>query len=286
LTKGACSMFGAWGKSIPSSMSLLQLRGLDWDMDGPFRNYPQVTIYHPDDGHPFANVGYAGFIGSFSGMSSVPSATSEIGVSYHDDSFGEESRFGIPFTYLLRDLLQFDNSLTDSMNRITNANRTCDLILGVGDGNMAQFRGVEYSASVANFYDDTNMQPNATWHPIIENTVYYGMDWNCPNYDTVFAQQLNVLWGNITAENGILNITSIIQSGDNFCSYYDLTPSHPTMWVAFASAAGTEGPANAYDRTFAKLDMLKLFALSAPTPEQIEATKNVVWHNDRTGKTA
>ena len=36
--------------------------------------------------------------------------------------------------YLLRDILQFDNSLEKAMQRISSAHRTCDLILGVGDG--------------------------------------------------------------------------------------------------------------------------------------------------------
>jgi len=281
LTKGSCSMFGAWGKAVPSNYSLLQLRALDWDMDGPFRNYPQITIYHPDNGHPFANVGYAGFIGSFSGMSSTPTATSEIGVSFPDDTFGKESRQGIPFTYLLRDLLQFDKSLNDSMDRITNANRTCDLILGVGDGNMAAFRGIEYSYSVAKFFDDTNMEPDEDWHPKIPNTVYYGMDWNCPNYDEVFAQQLNALYGRITPENGILNITSILTSGDNFISYYDLTPWRQQMFVAFASTQGSAGPGAAYDRTFSKINMTDLWFLPPPTADQIEASRDVVWNPRR-----
>jgi len=286
LTKGSCSMFGAWGKAVPSQYSMLQLRGLDWDMDGPFRDYPQITVYHPNsgNGHPFANVGYAGFIGSFSGMSSVPLGTSEIGVSYPDDTFGKESRQGIPFTYLLRDFLQFDNNIQDSINRVTNANRTCDLILGVGEGVTPGFRGIEYSYSVANFFDDTNMQPTADWHPLIENVVYYGMDWNCPNYDTVFARQLNYHWGNITPEIGILNITAILQSGDNFCSYYDLTPGTQQMYVAFASAHNASGPANAFDRQFAKIDMKTLFALSPPTEEQIGATAHIIPDLDRTGK--
>jgi len=286
LTKGSCSMFGAWGAAIPANYSAIQLRGLDWDMDGPFRDWPQITVYHPTQGHPFANVGYAGFIGSFSGMSNVPTATSEIGVSYPDDTFGNESRHGIPFTYLLRDLLQFDNSLTDSMNRITNANRTCDLILGVGDGNMGTFRGVEYSASVANFYDDVDMQPEGDWHPRIQNVVYYGMDWLCQNYDIVFAKQLNYHWGNITPEIGILNITSILQSGDNFCTYYDLTPSHQQMYIAFAAAHGAPGPPAAYDRQFNKIDMTALFNVAPPTMEQIEATKDVVFDYSRTGRAA
>jgi hypothetical protein len=283
LTKGSCSMFGAWGAAIPNNYSLIQLRALDWDMDGPFRDYPQVTVYHPNvgSGHPFANVGYAGFIGSFSGMSSIPMATSEIGVSYPDDTFGRESRFGIPFTYILRDFLQWDNSLNESLTRITNANRTCDLILGVGDGVNAAFRGIEYSASTANFYTDTDMMPEADWHPRINNTVYYGMDWLCPNYDEVLAQQITYAYGQITPELGIKNITAILTSGDNFVSYYDLTPGHPTMFTSFAGAHGCSGAPEAYNRQFSSLDMKALFSTPPPTQEQVEATKDVKWTDPR-----
>ena len=35
-------------------------------------------------------------------------AISEIGAAYADYTFGKESRKGIPFTYLLRDVLQYD----------------------------------------------------------------------------------------------------------------------------------------------------------------------------------
>nr|XP_006823778.1 PREDICTED: protein dcd1B-like [Saccoglossus kowalevskii] len=138
LTKGSCSMYGAWGKAVPMPGSVMQLRALDWASDGPFQNHPQITVYHIDEtnsnnGHTFANVGWTGWIGSIQGMSSKQMAISEIGVSYPDDTFVKESRFGYPFTYILRDILQFDNTLDDSINRIANARRTCNLILGVGD---------------------------------------------------------------------------------------------------------------------------------------------------------
>jgi len=41
----------------------LQLRALDWDVDGGLQDYPVITIYHPTTsklGHPFANVAWAG----------------------------------------------------------------------------------------------------------------------------------------------------------------------------------------------------------------------------------
>ena len=35
LTKGSCSMYGAWGNATQDNKNL-QLRALDWDTDGPF----------------------------------------------------------------------------------------------------------------------------------------------------------------------------------------------------------------------------------------------------------
>ncbi|XP_064597836.1 protein dcd1A-like [Liolophura sinensis] len=260
LTKGSCSMLGAWGKSVPTPRSLLQLRALDWSYDGPFKDHPQVTVYHPTDskdGNAFANFGWAAWIGSITGMSSSQMAISEIGVSYADETFGKESRFGTPFTYLLRDILQFDNSLNDSVNRISKAHRTCDLLLGVGDGKTAEFRGIQYSASVANFYDDTNLQPLQDWHPRIEDTVYWGMDWICPGYNQVLSEQIKKYYGSITPENVIQNIVSIVQTGNLQVAVYDLT--NGVAYLSNAAATYESGPKYAYERQFVRLDMKALF---------------------------
>ena len=265
VTKGSCSMFGAWGKATATSGKLLQLRALDWDVDGPFKNFPQITVYHPDDGegNTFANIGWTGWIGSITGMSAQQMAISEIGVSYPDETFGKESRFGTPFTFLLRDILQFDQTLDDSVNRIANAKRTCNLILGVGDGKLGEFRSVQYSASVARFFDDENMMPAADWHPRIENIVYHGMDWDCPSFNEVLARQLKANYGNITAENVIRDVVPIVQTGDLHIALYDLTDQ--LLYTANARADSESGPRNAFDRTFVRLDMAKLWAEPAPT---------------------
>lgn len=264
LTKGSCSMYGAWGQATASTGSLMQLRALDWDVDGPFKNYPQITVYHPNpnNGHAFANIGWTGWIGSITGFSSVDMAISEIGVSFPDATFGRESRFGIPFTYILRDVLQFDNTLADAHTRMSTAHRTCDLILGVGDGKSKSFRGIQYSASVANFYTDTDMMPVADWHPRMTNVVYYGMDWLCPGYSTVLHAQLQKVYGNITAENTIREVTSITQTGDLHIAIYDLT--NMIVHVANARRDGASGPTMAYDRAFTRIDGKQLFAEKKP----------------------
>ena len=105
LTKGSCSMYGAWSNATADGGSL-QMRALDWDTSGPFQDYPQVTVYHKESTGPsessefnvesnvestseathlastrdtsstpnansldisFANVGWTGWIGSITG---------------------------------------------------------------------------------------------------------------------------------------------------------------------------------------------------------------------------
>jgi isopenicillin-N N-acyltransferase-like protein len=120
--------YGAWGSALAQTNSrLMQLRALDWDVDGPFKNFPQITVYHPTpnsgNGHPFANIGWTGWIGSITGFSSVQMAISEIGVAFPDSTFGKESRFGVPFTYVLRDILQFDEGIEAARMHLRDAKR-------------------------------------------------------------------------------------------------------------------------------------------------------------------
>lgn len=266
LTKGQCSMFGAWGKALADPSNLLQLRGLDWVTEGGLQDFPEITVYHPtkgaNNGHDFANIGWTGWIGSIIGYSSTRLGISEIGVYFSDETYGKESRFGVPFTYLLRDILQFDDTILDANKRIATANRTCDLILGVGDGKSKKFNSVQYSYSVANFMNDTNMKPVADWHPPIPNTIYYGKDWNCPGFNVVMSKQLQTLYGNLTAEAAIRYVTAITQTGSLATVYYD----YGTENVYIANARGTNetGPEMAYDRPFVKVYMPDLFAEQPP----------------------
>mgnify|MGYP006413170431 FL=1 len=260
LTKGSCSMYGAWGKAT-SGGKLLQLRALDWDTSGYFQDFPQITVYHPSgngsNGHAFANVGWTGWIGSITGMSSNQMAISEIGVTFPDATFGKESRFGIPFTFILRDIIQFDQTLDNALSRIAEAHRTCDLILGVGDGKLGEFRGIQYSHEVSNFIDDQNLRPVADWHAPIESVVYFGMDWLCPAYSQALHDQLVKNYGTLTPEATIKDITAIAQTGDLHIAIYDLTANW--MFVANARKTTGTGPAFAYDRTFNRLNMTAVF---------------------------
>lgn len=94
ITKASCSFFGAWGSATSDAEgtgNVYQLRALDYDTDGPFKDFPQITVYHPSEegASPFANVGWPGSIGVLSGFNSHRMGISEIGASFADDSFGQ-----------------------------------------------------------------------------------------------------------------------------------------------------------------------------------------------------
>jgi hypothetical protein len=273
LTKAQCSFFGAWGSAVAKDGHSYQLRALDFDTTGPFKEFPQITVYHPSDGgHPYAQVSWPGNVGSLSGFSSQQIAISEIGVSYPDESFGQgvdgyppEKVHGEPWMFILRDVLQFSNSLEEAETRIATANRTCNLIIGLGDGEEGKVHGCEFSGYVANFYDDQTLLPvNETWHPKIKDVVYNGMDWLCPNYDIKLSEQLNKFHGTIDETVVIHDILPTVQTGDLHAVVYDLHDS--TMHVSFCrkSDADPTEPEYAYERQFTRLHMKDIFAQAPP----------------------
>merc|ERR1712154_651 len=190
-------------------------------------------------------------------------------MGYPDASFGSESRFGIPFPFLLRDVLHFDESVDDATKRMNDTRRTCDLILGVGcgkdgDDQNGKFRGYEYSHSTLNVYDWDNLEPyNASadpqWHPRIKDIVYWGMDWLCPNYDMTLSQQLQRFYGNINAENAIQNIVAQTQTGNLHIAIYDY--SEGAVYISFHSRSDQTGieKKNAFDRPYVKFRFDALF---------------------------
>ena len=142
-------------------------------------------------------------------------AVSEIGVSFPDETFKKESRFGDPFTYVLREMMQFDHDLSSAIHRLNTTTRTCDLLFGVGDGQpnaSIPFRGFELSHDTCNVYDDKNLEPNEEWHPRIDNIVYWGMDWDCPPWNLKFHDLLKEFYGEIdigkTKEDILARLTS------------------------------------------------------------------------------
>jgi len=256
LIKAQCSMFGAWGpatggSTFNTSGSLIQLRSLDWATDGPFQQYPAVIVYHPDPGygHEFTILTWSGFIGGLTGFSNAPMGLSQkVWASFN----GTDSREGVPFHFLLRDILQFDSNIDDSLSRIASARRTCAIHIGLGDIS-GQFRAIDYSHEGVKIYDDYNF-PLYSGHPKFKGLVYIDKHPQ-PSTNPCLGSLLQTYYGKITPENTIQYICALHQTGDMHIAIYDFAKKH--MYVS--NATPVQHLVNAYDRKFIRFDLDKLF---------------------------
>lgn len=74
------------------------------------------------------------------------------------------TRFGKPWTYALRDVLQFSKTIDDALNNLINTDRTCSVYLGIGSSVNNTYRLIEYSETQFNVYHDGSWYNDAN-HP-------------------------------------------------------------------------------------------------------------------------
>jgi len=263
LIKASCSMFGAWGPAIAeTSGTLYQLRALDWSTDGPFQQYPVVFVYHPSEqGHAFMQMSWAGFIGALTGYSSAPVGICEkVWISYN----GSDSRQGIPFHFLLRDILQFDADISSALSRIANAKRTCSIWVGLGDGYLNEFRTVQYSHDYIQVYDDFNFPVYPPAHPQMEGVVFVDKHVQ-PSHDPCLGSLMQQYYGSLDVTNTIQYITAQLQTGDMHIGVYDFAQN--LVYVANASPwnNATQTYVPAYNQQFVMLNATSLFDEPQPT---------------------
>jgi hypothetical protein len=106
ILKAGCSILGVFGKATVGG-DLIHLRALDWDNKNPMHLFPTIVIYNLNEkgSHPFMNVAWAGFIGSLTGFGQYTGVGEQLRKQIPAKQ--NETRFGKPWTYALRDVIQF-----------------------------------------------------------------------------------------------------------------------------------------------------------------------------------
>ena len=169
LLKASCSVGGWWGNATETG-SLIQLRALDWEAHAPISKFPMVAVYHPTEkgSVPFANIAWVGFVGSLTGMSSAGIGVSE---RLRGGAADTMTRFGKPWTYALRDVLQFSQNLDDALNNLNQTDRTCSIYLGIGSQRDNTYRIIEYAETEFRVYNDGNWK-NDPAHPRMPGMIW------------------------------------------------------------------------------------------------------------------
>lgn len=229
LIKASCSMIGAWGSALANPANqLLQLRALDFGIDGPFVKHPAIIVYHPTEGHSFVSVTWTGFIGSVTAFSGMMGVSEKVWIHYNLTA----SRAGIPFHFLLRDIGQFDTCLDDTINRLNNAKRTCSIFAGFGANHSKEFRVAFYGHEEVLVYDDFNY-PSYAAHPKLQGLVYVDKHTQ-PSDDPCMGGLMQRYHGSFTPELIIRSVVGPMGSGDMHAAVYDFNNQ-----VVYVSIAGS-----------------------------------------------
>jgi hypothetical protein len=146
-----CSMFGVWGSRTKDGR-LFTGRNLDWVKDTGVSDFKLITVYHPEDGHAHATVGFAGLWGALTGMSAAGLTVHEANLESDDITFD-----GFPWVLRLRHVMAKANDLATAQDIFSNTNNTVGFNHMVGsspDTNAVVFETMKSNTAVFQTMDD------------------------------------------------------------------------------------------------------------------------------------
>lgn len=158
----ACSNFACWGKWT-SDGRLLHGRNLDWSINGGAQDDHIIVVWRPKDGIPFMMVGWAGGVGSVTGMNSQGITLGEMTLPSSDVTFD-----GMPLFLQMRLCLEQCATLEEAVQFFQKCPRTTGWNFIIGDGKIPDGRALETDAKYCTAF--APMDPKET-----DATAHWGM---------------------------------------------------------------------------------------------------------------
>jgi WD40 repeat protein len=224
----ACSIIAVWGAASANG-HLYQIRNLDWVKDGGLQNYPLIVAYLPQTGVAHVNIGFAGMVGSNTGLNTEGIALSEKGASPGSDY--PFNLNGLHFAVLFRNILQDAHSLDQALSIVNATQRIKKYRYVIGDaGKPAGVKIKAYAPdNILNIWTD-NDPTDELFPNVLPNIVYMTMNnaaaWN----------NFNANYGLYTYGPMIALSRLVASPGGNLMNVvYDATMRE--MWVAYAEGS-------------------------------------------------
>lgn len=153
-----CSGFALFGKATEDGR-LYHGRVLDYLRGMGLEQNSVLVVFKPDQGNAWANVGYAGFVGSVTAMNEKRIAMGEMG------GRGEGNWDGKPMAELLREVMEKANTLDEAVEIMRKGPRTCEYYYVISDAKSR--RAVGIAATPSRF---EVVQPGQA-HPLLPHPV-------------------------------------------------------------------------------------------------------------------
>ncbi len=284
----ACSNFACWGKWTTDGR-LLHGRNLDWNIEGDAQDDHAILIWRPKDGIPFMMVGWAGGVGSVSGMNSKGITIGEMTLPSPDATFD-----GLPLFLQMRLVLEQTDNLDDAVAFFEDCPRTTGWLFIIGDGKIPDGRALETDAKYCTVFapmDPKETDETGHWgmedavrrtnHPVgldqlMRLALAFGHEFGV---DIQSVEDLQALMPVLHTQNswlryewmskeierqpGAIDVREAIQilsTGPVYCAVtlhaFVADPSNNAIYVA---NAGNNPPVTATDRPFTRIDLTEWF---------------------------
>lgn len=250
ISSHACSGVAVWGQNSADGHTY-QLRNLDFSMGAGLQDHPLIVIYIPERGLPHANVSFAGYIASHTGINASQLAMGEKGESPSSE-FPYDIE-GAHFSFLFRSMLYDATSLDEILTIIENTPLIKRYYLYFSDGDQASPGGVKMLVSSPNQIKYSYWRDNDPADPLSPNVLpecIYHTKENNTAYSLLYANQ-----GEMDHNKMIELSRAVADNDDNLMNVvYDVTDME--IWASFANNYET-----AASRPYVKIDLAAFFDL-------------------------
>jgi outer membrane lipoprotein-sorting protein len=134
-----CSGFAIFGKATVDGR-MYHGRILDYLRGMGLEQNAVVTVFQPDIGNAWVNIGYAGFIGSVTAMNEKHVAIGEMG------GRGQGNWDGKPMAELVREVMEKANTLDEAIEIMRRGPRTCEYYYVISDAKTKRAAGIAATA--------------------------------------------------------------------------------------------------------------------------------------------
>jgi len=220
-----CSGF-ALLKDATAERKLYHGRVLDYAVDLRLQEHAVLIIQEPDGGIPFVNVGYAGFIGSVTGMNLNEVSIGEMGGA------GQGKWSGVPMTFLVRKVLQEAKTLQEALAVFQNNPRTCEYYYVIADAksdSAVGVRAVPESVEVVKAGDA---------HPLLPTPVPNTAIMSAGKRYVELVNRIKTDWGRFTQPLAIRLMDAPVAMKHNLHDVL-MVPADGIIYVANAAADGS-----------------------------------------------
>ena len=227
-----CSGF-ALMNSATEDGTLYHGRVLDYAVDWRLQEHAVIIVAEPEGGLPFVNVGFAGFIGSVTGMSAAQVSIGEMGGG------GLGKWDGVPMAFLVREVLQTAQDLEAAIRVFRDNPRTCQYFFVIADAKTNRAVGMEASA------DRFELIRPGQAHPMLPEAIPDCVLLSAGARYKELVRRVKAGHGRFTTQSALRLMDRPVAMSSNLHNVL-FEPKSTRFWVAIASKDGQPAATQPY----------------------------------------